>query len=189
MVRYGIFVLFLVIGAQLYAQHYPPYRNQAGKSSFHTGFVGQIGIAAGQEHFISTPKGSVFLDTGFEYPRRFPRKEIDWNSFSDIGFHVGPQLSIFVLFGGWFSYGFQGGISIKPFTFDVSFTRTIVQNPDSEVVGRDNTLNPKIGIFIGPVWIQGGPSFAMNGKSSNFNNIIRINGQPCNFELSYIIRL
>ncbi|MCR9172147.1 MAG: hypothetical protein NXI10_06630 [bacterium] len=190
--RYVLLFAFLLLGTHLFAQ-YPPYYKRKKGRNFHphsnVNIVGQIGIAAGQEHFISAPKGGVFLDTGGEYPRHLKMRNLDWDSFSDVGFHAGPQLSMFILFGGWFSYGVQGGISVKPFTFDVSITRTTILNPDSDVVGRDNTINPKLGIFVGPVWVQCGPSFAMNGKGENLNNIIRLNGQPFNFELSYIVEL
>jgi hypothetical protein len=190
MIRFSFIVLMVftcnLISALPDSTHYPPY-HRSNRSGY-LKIAGQIGGSAGQETFIGAPRGGIFLDFGWNY-RNKGRRLMNWDSFSDFGFHAGPQASILVFFGGWFSYGLNAGISLKPFTVDVSFSRTLISSPGGETVGRDNTINPKLGLCLGPVWIQGGPSFAMNGKDSNLNNIIKIRGQAVNFEVSYIVEL
>lgn len=194
MLRHILLLAFVCFRTYLFAQ-YPPYnrRRSRHRSSIGVEYVGQIGVSAGQETFIGAPRGGLFMDFGRDWKGSMRNAPVglysDEAGFSDLGFHAGIQTSMLVFFAGWFSIGADAGFTLKPISLDVSVSRTIVVDPDGETVGRDNTVNPKLGVFIGPVWIQGGPSFAMNGKGENYNNIIRIDDIPFNFEVTYVVEL
>jgi len=46
--------------------------------------------------------------------------------------------------------------------------------------------NPKLGIYLGPVWVKAGPSFTVSQKKEFAFDVIKINNTNFNFEVSYI---
>ena len=136
-----------------------------------------VGIAAGQETIAALPK--VGLYRKFDYGRarsRFARG----NKY----FYAGGEVSTFVFFAGTFTGGLNAGVRYRFITLDNSISGTAISSPESEIVGKYCTYNPKFGIWLGPVWIKAGPSFLVSGQSY-WGTFVDVGDTPFNVELLF----
>ena len=194
--RIIIIALLFVISGTVYCQAYPGSKNFRKGSTFNrkktkrsqhynNGFkridlLGHIGLSFGQETLIGLPKLGGICRLNFKRAQ-----SIENRPFKGSSFYVGADLSMFVLFAGAFSSGIQAGFKFGPITIDNSFSRLSLMSPESDIVARQTTYNPKIGLVIGPAWLKFGPSYIIKG-----DNILRdgfgMNNFPFNAELCYI---
>jgi hypothetical protein len=149
--------------------------------------LGSVGLGLGQENLISLPKLSGMVS--FKLNNGTYSKLGQLQKFS---FYVGTEASIVVFFAGAFSISGTGGFKTGPITTDCSLTKLYLVNPDGNVVARQTTLNPKIGVMIGQVWIKTGPSFLLSEYDifrETFGNFMHIGNVAFNFEVNYYFAL
>lgn len=173
-----IILIFVLLGnISTNAQYYRPRKNNVQ-------FVGSLGIGLGQENLLSLPKLSGLIS--FEMNRKNNRNRF-WN-FQKNAFFAGTEVSIVILFGMAVSIAGTVGLKTGPITIDCSITRLILTNPDGVVVSRQTTVNPKLGIILGPVWIKTGPSLLSTNPNifgNTFGNFMHIKAVPFNLEVNY----
>ncbi len=146
-------------------------------------FVGAAGIAAGPENLISLPKLSGFASfkLGGKADHRF-------GNFQRHSFYIGTESSIVILFAAAGSISGVAGFKSDRFTLDCSLTRLWLMNPEGDIVSRQTTLNPKIGVMFGPIWMKVGPSVLMTNENifrDTFGNFLHIGNVPFNLEVNY----
>ncbi len=146
-------------------------------------FVGSVGIGIGQENFVSLPKLSAYASYNFLNNKEGANQELQ-----NCNIYFGLEASMFVFFAGAFSISGTAGLKAGPVTLDCALTRLWLSDSEGDIVGRQTTLNPKIGGMIGPVWIKAGPSFLLtdeNVVSETFGNFMRIDNYYINVEVNY----
>lgn len=154
---------------------------------------GFVGVGLGQEHLLSLPKVSAIYSLGFKQNRRFKFRSsrLPFSGIHDLpenGLLFGTEVSMFVLFAGTFSTSALIGIKSGPVTAETSITRQFLASPDGDIVARQSTLNPKLGVKMGPIWLKTGPSFLLGSEDvygSIFGDFLKIGGTAFNVELSY----
>lgn len=177
-VKFKILIIgfLLFSNSFVFSQYYKP---NSGK----TQFVGTMGLGVGQENLVSLPKLS-----GFASFKLGNRSISNHGNFQKNSFYLGAEASIVVFFAGAVSISGTTGLKTGPLSFDCSLTRLWLANPDGDVVARQTTLNPKIGIMMGPVWLKAGPSFLLTDYDifgESFGNFMHIGNIACNLELNY----
>ncbi len=122
------------------------------------GLMGYMGVGFGREYLISAPKIAVL--GMFQIRKKSLKKTY---CFSGSSIYVGLETSMLVYFGGAFGVGANAGIKIGPITLDGSLSKLSLSSPSSEIVARQQTFNPKIGLVLGDAWLKAGPSYLLNG--------------------------
>lgn len=176
MFRILIFAFLLFSNCLVFGQYFRP-KNDIVQ------MVGMAGIGVGQENLVGLPKLSGFAS--FKLGRQSNSK---FGNFQKSAFYIGSEASIVVLFAGAASISGTAGFKTGRFTTDCSLSRLWLANSDGDVVARQTTLNPKIGVMIGPVWIKTGPSFLLTNENvfrDLFGNFMHITNIPFNLELNY----
>lgn len=148
-----------------------------------TKWLNSAGVSAGQETFIGAKLG-VYREFSLVRDRR------DDRNFRKFSLYAGPEASLFVFFAGVFSFSATGGVALGPFTLDNAVTYTTFVSPNGHAGQDYGSLNPKIGLQLGPVWLKAGPSYLISGSTIwGDYRFLEINEQPWNFEIRYIGRL
>jgi len=155
-----------------------PYYN--GRTSFLDRFIYSIGVSAGHETVISAPRLGAIFAIPFEGQTGYARNKASLGRFS---FYTGVEASIFVFFAGTFGISGNAGLKIGPFTIDNSFTHTIVAGPSGESHNY-SSLNPKVGLKLGPIWIKAGPCYRLRGNFE-LDKWVQIGSIPFNFDILY----
>lgn len=170
--------LLLFSNALVFGQHNRPNGDKMQ-------LVGTVGLGVGQENLVSMPKLS-----GFASFKLGNRSISNHGNFQKNAFYLGSEASVLIFFAGAVSVSGTAGIKVGSLSFDGSLTRLWLANPDGNVVARQTTLNPKMGVMIGPVWLKAGPSFLLTDNSvwrELFGNFMHIDHIACNLELNYIL--
>jgi len=110
--------------------------------------------------------------------------------------YYGIEGSYWIIIAQWMSLDFLYGVKKNIFTFDTSigvwwYPKLDNKNTSSEVVGPyfHSTLNPKIGVKLGRVWLKGGPSiflyknYPKDQGPIGITDMIKIGHTLCNFEI------
>ncbi len=191
-----VIALLFIISGSAYSQSYPGHKNFRKRSGiigkktkrgqhYNNDFkridlLGHIGVSFGQETLIGLPKLGGICRLNFNRTKSIENRPFKGNSF-----YVGADLSMLVFFAGAFNTGVQAGFKFGPITIDNSFSQLSLMSPESDIVARQTSYNPKIGLVIGPAWLKFGPSYIIKG-----DNILRdgfgMNNFPFNAELCYV---
>ncbi|MBK7129902.1 MAG: hypothetical protein IPM74_04640 [Crocinitomicaceae bacterium] len=147
-----------------------------------------MGLALGRETFISMflPKIGVMGTVSFGKQKKNSSFGVD---FPKYGMYGAADLTIFGLFQVALSMTTWVGFKIGPLTIDnsIAFVRGF---PDGKKVNDDfylRTINPKIGLKIGIVWLKFGPSYTISGKWDQLDNWFKIKNNFFNFDLNFVM--
>lgn len=162
---------------------------QFKKNYFFDDIFGTLGFGVGQEYFFGL-KGSLIKPFSFVKNRgksRILTNNVNKHSgFYPLGGYVSIDPNMFVFFAGWVGVGLNVGVSLPFVTVDNSIVVWAISGPSGEEGYGRVTYNPKIGVYVGPVWFKVGPSFILAQKKEFAPDLIKINDTNFNFELSYI---
>lgn len=148
-------------------------------------FIGSVGIEIGQENFVSLPKFSAYASYNL-----LNNKDSASDNLEKGCVYFGVEGSMFVFFAGAFSVSGTTGFQAGRLTLDCALTRLWLSDADGYSVGRQTTLNPKIGVMFGPVWIKAGPSLLLTNDdfiSETLGNFMRIGNNYINVEVNYFL--
>lgn len=145
-----------------------------------SGFWAYFGGSFGTETLIGLPNMGVLGHYNFTHSKSTFK--------SGTSIYGGVNCSAFVLFAGAFSYGINSGVKTGPLTLDVSLSNLRITNNDGDIVSRQSSLSPKIGILLKDVWLKFGYSRIISGKNI-LHEDFGIPNFPMNIELSYIAEI
>lgn len=175
---------FLILGLFIYL-----LSNTFGQVTEHVKdnlkFIGSVGIEIGQENFVSLPKFSAYASYNL-----LNNKDSTSDNLEKGCVYFGVEGSMFVFFAGAFSVSGTTGFQAGRLTLDCALTRLWLSDADGYSVGRQTTLNPKIGVMFGPVWIKAGPSLLLTNDdfiSETLGNFMRIGNNYINVEVNYFL--
>ena len=156
---------------------FSPYQSKS--NDFMDDVFGYGGIGVGQEYFFGV-KGSVIKPFAFQKRARKPKYGL-----YPLGAYAGLEANGFSLFAAWGGVGVNGGFTVSNFTMDCSLMNWYAVGPDGQKVPSQQSLNPKLGLRMGPVWLKAGPSFLLS-QDSFAPEQLKIGRLNYNFELNIL---